>query len=289
MKPASFEYHRAASLEHALELLSQFGDEGRPIAGGQSLVPMMNFRLARPAHLVDINKLPLAGMEAVGKTLRIGALTRHDAYFGNPLIARHFPAFLDAVHYIGHPTIRRNGSIGGSISHADPTAELPAVAVLHDADIVVRSTAGERRIPATEFFLSAYVTALEPGEMVVAVELPLPPETSTGSFIELGERSGDFATASVGITLQHDGSALTKAAMVCSGADLFPIRAPEIEDFLVGQPLIDPKAEKAGHLFAESIDPVDDHIASADYRRGLIAQLTQRAITVACTRAQEKK
>ncbi|WP_054313905.1 xanthine dehydrogenase family protein subunit M [Mesorhizobium sp. 1M-11] len=289
MRPASFEYHRATSLEHALELLSQFGDDGRPIAGGQSLVPMMNFRLARPGHLVDINKLPIAGIEVLGKTLRIGALTRHEAYFGNPLIARHFPAFLDAVHYIGHPTIRRNGSIGGSISHADPTAELPAVAVLHDADIVVRSTAGERRIPATEFFLSAYVTALEPGEMVVAVELPLPPETSTGSFIELGERSGDFATASVGITLEHDGSAVTKAAMVCSGADLFPIRAPEIEDFLAGQPLIDPKAKEAGQLFAESIDPVDDHIASADYRRGLIAQLTQRAITTACTRALGKK
>ncbi len=289
MRPASFEYHRAVSLEHALKLLGQFGDDGRPIAGGQSLVPMMNFRLARPAHLVDINRLPLAGIEVVDQSLRIGALTRHEAYFGSPLIVRHFPAFLDAAHYIGHPTIRRNGSIGGSISHADPTAEVPAVAVLHDADIVVRSTAGERRIQATEFFLSAYVTALEPGEMVVAVELPLPPETSTGSFIELGERSGDFATASVGVTLEHDGTAITKAAMVCSGADLFPIRAPEVEDFLVGQPLTDPQAEQAGSLFAESIDPVDDHIASADYRRGLIAQLTQRAITVACTRALGKK
>lgn len=288
MRPASFEYHRATSLEHALELLGRFGDDGRPIAGGQSLVPMMNFRLARPAHLVDIDRLPLAGIEIHGRILRIGALTRHEAYFDNPLIARHFPAFLDAVHYIGHPTIRRNGSIGGSISHADPTAELPAVAVLHDADIVARSIAGERRIPATEFFLSAYVTALEPGEMVVAVELPLPPEASTGSFIEHGERSGDFATASVGITLEHDGGAITKAAMVCSGADLFPVRAPEIEDFLAGRPLADPQGEEAGRLFAESIDPVDDHIASADYRRGLIAQLTQRAIAAACTRALGK-
>ncbi|MGB3391067.1 MAG: xanthine dehydrogenase family protein subunit M [Pseudaminobacter sp.] len=288
MRPASFEYHRAASLDHALELLHEFGEEGRPIAGGQSLVPMMNFRLARPGHLVDINRLPLNTIEIDGPVLRIGALTRHIAYFDNPLIAQHFPAFLEAVHYIGHPTIRRNGSIGGSISHADPTAELPAVSVLHDADIVVRSLEGTRKIKAAEFFLSAYVTALEPGEMVVALEFPLPPAASTGSFVEVSERSGDFGTASVGITLQFAGGKITKAAMVCSGADLFPIRAPEIEAYLVGKPLADPGAAEAGRIFAASIDPVDDHIASADYRRGLIAELTRRAIEAACTRALDK-
>ncbi|MEW9805044.1 FAD binding domain-containing protein [Mesorhizobium marinum] len=288
MRPASFEYHRARSLEHALELLAEFGDDGRPIAGGQSLVPMMNFRLARPAHLVDIDKLPLAGIEADGPTLRIGALTRHEDYFGHPLIAEHFPAILDAVHYIGHPTIRRNGSTGGSISHADPTAELPAVAVLYDAEIVARSASEERRIPAAEFFLSAYVTALEPGEMVVALEFPLPPQNSAGSFIELGERSGDFATASVGISIEHDGVSVVRAAMVCSGADLVPIRAPEVEALLAGQPLAAPPAAEAGSSFAASIDPANDHIASAEYRRALIAQLTQRAIVAACTRALEK-
>ncbi|PWK61263.1 xanthine dehydrogenase family protein subunit M [Aminobacter sp. AP02] len=288
MRPASFEYHRATSLEHALELLGEFGENGRPIAGGQSLVPMMNFRLARPGHLVDINRLPLDAIEIAGPVLRIGALTRHIAYFDNPWIARHFPAFLDAVHYIGHPTIRRNGSIGGSISHADPTAELPAISVLYDADIVARSVTGERRIKAQEFFLSAYVTALEPGEMVVAVEFPIPPAASTGSFIELGERSGDFATASIGISLEHGGGKIVRAAMVCCGADLFPMRAPEVEDFLVGKPLVNPSGAEAGCIFAASIDPVDDHIASADYRRGLIAELTHRAIEAACTRALDK-
>lgn len=288
MRPASFEYHRATSLDHALELLHQFGEDGRPIAGGQSLVPMMNFRLARPSHLVDINRLPLGGIEIDGQVLRIGALTRHEAYFNDPLIARHFPAFLDAVHYIGHPTIRRNGSIGGSISHADPTAELPAVAVLHDADIVVRSLEGTRKIKAQEFFLSAYVTAIEPGEMVVALEFPLPAEASTGSFIEQSERSGDFGTASVGVTLEFAGGKITKAAIVCSGADLFPIRAPEVEEFLAGKALADPEALEAGRIFAASIDPVDDHIASADYRRGLIAELTRRAIEAACSRALDK-
>lgn len=288
MRPASFEYHRATSLDHALELLHQFGEDGRPIAGGQSLVPMMNFRLARPSHLVDINRLPLAGIQIDGQVLRIGALTRHEAYFDDPLIARHFPAFLDAVHYIGHPTIRRNGSIGGSISHADPTAELPAVAVLHDADIVIRSVEGTRKVKAPEFFLSAYVTAIEPGEMVVALEFPLPADASTGSFIEQSERSGDFGTAAVGVTLEFAGGDITSAATVCSGADLFPIRAPEVEEFLAGRALADPGAREAGRILAASIDPVDDHIASADYRRGLIAELTRRAIEAACSRALKK-
>jgi CO/xanthine dehydrogenase FAD-binding subunit len=132
------------------------------------------------------------------------------------------------------------------------------------------------------------VTALEDGEMVVAVEFPLPGKASTGSFIEMAERSGDFATASVGISMEYEGGAITRAAMVCSGADLVPIRAPEIEDLLAGRPLASPGAEEAGRIFAASIDPADDHIASADFRRGLIAQLTQRAIVAACTRALEK-
>jgi carbon-monoxide dehydrogenase medium subunit len=283
MRPASFEYHRAESLEHALELLAEFGDEIRPVAGGQSLVPMMNFRLARPAHLVDINRLPLNTIEIDGEMMRVGALTRHYQMLESPLLAKHFPALLDAAHYIGHPTIRRNGSVGGSISHADPTAEWPASAVLCDAEIIVRSLHDTRRIPAREFFESAYVTTLEPGEMVVGIEFPVPPPRSTGSFIEIGERSGDFAIASVGIMIEHDGKVIVKASMVCSGADLVPIRG--IEDILIGQPLREPQAKEAGQTFSLTVDPADDHIASADYRRNLIAQLTERAILKACARA----
>lgn len=289
MRPAPFEYHRAETIEHALELLAAFGEEGRPIAGGQSLVPMMNFRLARPSHLVDVNRLAHNTIEQTDAMLRIGALTRHCQLFDSALIAKRLPALSAAVHYIGHPTIRRNGSIGGSIAHADPTAELPASAVLADAEIVVRSVEGERRINAGEFFLSAYVTALEPGEMVVAVEFPLPSETATGSFIELGERSGDFAIASVGVTIDHSDGQITRAAMVCSGADLVPIRAPEVEAFLPGQRLDDVASREAGRMFAGSIDPADDHIAPAEYRKNLIAELTHRAIQSACAKALEKR
>lgn len=289
MRPSSFEYHKAADIEDAVRLLAEFGDEGRPIAGGQSLVPMMNLRLARPSHLVDINALALNDIEFDGPVMRIGALVRHERYAGDPRVAKHLPAFMDAVHWIGHPTIRRHGSIGGSLSHADPTAELPAAAILHDASIVVRSVEGERRIAAADFFESAYVTTLEPGELVVAVEFPLPSPASTGSFMEIGERRGDFAIASVGAVLEFDRETITKAAIVCCGADLVAIRAPAIEAFLVGKPLKAPQADEAGRSFAAEVEPSSDHVASAEYKRALIGELTRRAVETACARALESK
>lgn len=285
MRPTAFDYHKATSLEHALTLLAEFGEDGRPLAGGQSLVPMMNLRLARPQHLVDINGLELGAIEERGDVLHVGALVRHQQYAGNATIAGRFPAFLDAVGWIGHPTIRLHGTLGGSISHADPTAELPAVCVLYDAQIIAASREGERRIPAAEFFRNAYVTALESGEMVTGVEFPFPARTSTGAFIELGERRGDFAIAGAGVSITHDGRSITAASIVCSGARLTPTRAPEAEAELVGKSLEAPGARGAGALFAADLRPVSDHAASAGYRKGLIAELTTRAIERACERA----
>lgn len=287
MRPASFGYHKATDLAHALALLAEFGDDGRPLAGGQSLVPMMNLRLARPAHLVDINALPLTGIERRGDVLHVGALVRHHRYLSDPLIAAHFPAFLEAVHWIGHPTIRNHGSMGGSISHADPTAELPAVCLLHDATIIASSTGGDRRIAARDFFLGAYVTALEPGEMVTAVEFPIPPAKSTGAFIELGERRGDFAIASIGVTLQWSGSQITHAAVVCCGAKLVPIRASAVESQLIGRQLSDPDASAIARSFADFVEPVSDHSGSSAYRKHLIGELTRRTIERACQQALE--
>lgn len=285
MRPSSFDYHKAESVAHALELLACFGEDGRPIAGGQSLVPMMNLRLARPEHLIDINGLPLDEMTLANDVLRIGALVRHERYLVEPLIAAHFQAFHDAVGYIGHPTIRRHGSLGGSISHADPTAELPAVCVLYDAVIVAIASTGERRIAASDFFRGAFMTALNPGEMVAAVEFPVPPMRAAGTFIEVAERRGDFATASVGATIEFGGDRITRAAVVCSGAELRPIRARDVEAFLIGRTLADPGAAIAGQMLAASVNPVHDHIGSAEYRRGLIGELAQRAIEGACRRA----
>lgn len=287
MRPSAFEYHRAQSLEQALSLLAEFGDEGRPIAGGQSLVPMMNLRLARPEHLIDINGLGLDAIERRGDRLHMGALVRHVRYAQEPAIARHFPALLDAAGFIGHPTIRRHGSLGGSISHADPTAELPAACLLYDAEIVAASAAGERRIAARDFFVSAFVTALEPGEMVTGVDFPLPAQDGSGAFVELGERQGDFAIAAAGATLSHAGGRITAAGIVCAGAELTPIRAPEAEAALIGRPLAAPEARDLAEAFARTTDPMSDLVASADYRRGLIAELIRRAIERACERAAQ--
>ncbi|MFC6487160.1 FAD binding domain-containing protein [Nitratireductor sp. GCM10026969] len=287
MRPSEFEYHKAESLEQALALLQEFGDEGRPIAGGQSLVPMMNLRLARPAHLVDINGLGLDGIEEGGGVIRIGALVRHETYLAEPLIIDNFPAFIDGVHAIGHPTIRRNGTIGGSLAHSDPTAELPLLCMLHDGEIIAASAGGERRIPATQFFEGAYMTVLEPGEMIVAVELPVPPASSSGAFVEMAERRGDFAIAACGVTLEHAAGGVTRAAVACSGAGQTAMRAPQLEEALEGLELARPDAAAAIAAFTETLNPPDDHSASADYRRALIGQLVERALSVACSRAME--
>jgi len=287
MTPSAFEYHKAESLEHAVALLDQFGEDGRPLAGGQSLVPMMNLRLARPRYLVDINGLGLGAIELDGQTLKIGALVRHEQYLSNTIIATHYPAFLDGVQAIGHPTIRRNGTTGGSLSHADPTAELPLLSILHDAQIVAASVRGERKIAATDFFEGAYMTTLQAGEMIARIELPIPPSPSAGAFVEFGERRGDFAIAAGAVTLAFADGRISRASVACSGAAQTAIRAPDIEAALVGLPIEHPESRHHVKAFAASLSPPDDHSASADYRRALIEELLQRAISIACARATE--
>lgn len=287
MRPASFNYHRADDLNHAYRLLAEFGEDGRPLAGGQSLVPMMNLRLARPNHLVDINRLPLNAFELTSDVLRIGALVRHHEYFDNNQIAQFFPAFKEAVHWIAHPTIRLHGSLGGSISHADPTAELPAMCVLYDAEIVIGSLNGERRVKAADFFISAYVTAVEAGEMVIAVEFPLPKNQAAGAFSELGERLGDFAIASVGVSLQHNKGTITHAAIVCGGAEMVPTRGHDIEEHLTGKKLNSLDLDTISASFAGRFNPSGDFTASTDYRRHLIGELTKRTLDRACRQALE--
>lgn len=288
MRPSEFEYHKADSLEQALTLLDQFGDDGRPIAGGQSLMPMMNLRLARPMYLVDIGGLGLDAIERDGDLVRIGALVCHERHLSDPLIARHFPAIVEGVKSIGHRTIRRNGTMGGSIAHCDPTAELPLLAMLHDAQIVVASTKGERRRAADSFFEGAYTTILEPGEMIVAVELPVPPACQAGAFTEIAERHGDFAIVACGVTVLPDGKRIGRIAIAVSGVSDVAIRAPALEEALQGQALGFPDPAQAIADFSASLSPPNDHSASADYRRALVAELLGRTIKTACMRALEK-
>lgn len=287
MRPSGFNYHRADSLQHAYQLLAEFGDDGRPLSGGQSLVPMMNLRLARPNHLVDINHLPLNKFELTSDMLRIGALVRHHEYFDNPHIATFFPAFKEAIHWIAHPTIRLHGTLGGSISHADPTAELPAICVLYNAEIILGSLKSERRVKARDFFHGAYMTAVEPGEIVIAVEFPLPKHQPAGAFTELSERSGDFAIASVGVALEHTGGEITSAAIVCGGAEMVPTRKETIENTINGKKLEHLDFDAISLDFSNEFNPVGDFTASAAYRKDLIRELTKRTLQRACNQAME--
>lgn len=287
MRPSGFNYHRAEDLQHAYQLLAEFGEDGRPLSGGQSLVPMMNLRLARPSHLVDINRLPLNQFELKADTLSIGALVRHHEYFHNPHIEAYFPAFQEAVHWIAHPTIRLHGSLGGSISHADPTAELPAMCVLYDAEIILGSLKGERRVKAQDFFLGAYMTAVEPGEMVIAVEFPLPKQQPVGAFSELGERLGDFAIASIGVALTHKAGTIATAAIVCGGAEMVPTRGPEIENALIGERLDQVNFADMAAQFSAGFNPAEDFSATTAYRKNLINELTKRTLQRACSKALE--
>lgn len=285
MRPASFDYHRPESLKDALDLLGELGEEARPLAGGYSLVPMMNLRLARPLHLIDINGLGLDRIEQDGNLVRLGGLVRHAQLLRDPIIAKQLPQFQEAAAHIAHPTIRNRGTLGGSLAHADPTAELPLMALLHDAIIVAASRQGERRIPAGAFFKGAFATALEEGEIVVALEVPEPLPGVGGAFYEFSERHGDFAIVAVGALVSALDGRISAAGIACSGVASVPVRGTNLEQALIGRSLADHGAEQDIVGFAEGFETSSDIRASAAYRTHLLAELTRRAVETACRRA----
>ena len=227
MKAAAFDYHLPASVEAAVEMLAKLGDEAKVLAGGQSLVPVMAMRLGRPEHIIDVNRIEeLAGVTRSDGMMRVGALTRHRVLERDEVIGAAAPLLARAAPYIGHFQIRNRGALGGSLAHADPAAELPAVAVALDADIEVRSVRGSRRIPAADFFMSAFTTTLEPDELVTAVHLPAWGRGSGFAVAELARRHGDFALAGAACGMQVDGDRITRAAVGLIGMGSIPVRAP---------------------------------------------------------------
>lgn len=284
MRPAAFAYVRAEGVAHALALLAEHGEEARPLAGGQSLVPMMNLRLARPEVLVDIDRLPLDRLEIAGGALRIGALVRHARLLADAAVAA--PIVAEAVAEIAHPVIRNRGTAGGSVAHADPTAELALLLVLLDGTVLARSAAGgERRIAAADFFRGAFSTALAPGELVTEIEMALPEGPWGGAFVELSERRGDFAIVAVGAAVALAEGRIREARIACAGATATPVRAPAAEAVLLGAPLATADAAAAGRALAGDRPAFSDIRASAAYRRHLLAVLGRRAVARACARA----
>lgn len=288
MKPPVFEYHLPAGVPEALALLSEHRG-AKPLAGGQSLIPAMNFRLAAPPVLVDLNGIAsLAGITALaGGGLRIGAMTRHRTLETDGIVAERAPLLRETMPFIAHPQIRTRGTIGGSLAHADPAAELPAVMVALDATLVLTGATAERRVPAGDFFTGLFATALAPGELLTAIELPPAPAHSGSAFIELARRHGDYALVGVAVRVTLDPSG------ACDGA--------RVALFSVGdRPVLSPGAAAALHRVVPTpltiaaaaaaaerdIDPPADIHASSAYRRHLARVLTGRALHRAFERAR---
>ena len=293
MKPAPFEYFAATSVEEALAHLAEHGFEAKVLAGGQSLVPMMNFRLVQPSVLVDLNPIPdLAFIQPGGDGgLRIGALTRHHQVEMNPLIKAKFPLLHEAAPKIGYPQIRRRGTMGGSLCHADPSAELVTVSVALNGRFRLRSSKGERWVPAQEFFIGLFSTLLAPDELLIEVSLPpLPARTGT-SFIEVARRRHDFALVGVAavVTLDAKGVCREVRVVFLSAGDR-PMEARRAAEVLIGQSPTQEALRAAAEIAAsDDIDPSSDIHATASFRRHLANILARRALDQACQRAAEKE
>jgi CO/xanthine dehydrogenase FAD-binding subunit len=283
MKPAAFEYVVADSVEAAVAALGT-GD-AKIIAGGQSLVPMLNFRLLRPATLVDINRIPgLAFIRDDGDAITIGALTRHHQLEMSPVIAAHFPVLTEAMTHVAHLAIRNRGTIGGSLSHADPAAELPMMAVLLNAELRLVSAAGARRVKASDFFLDALTVDLAEGEMLTEITLPkLPPKTGWG-FEEVSRRSGDFALAAVAVTLAVADGVIAQARIAMTGVAPTARRASDAEAMLIGSRLDQGVGDDVIEAVRAVAEPDTDLHASADYRRHLVGVLGRKALLAAWKR-----
>ncbi len=288
MKPAAFDYIAADSIAMAFEALAQAGDDGKIIAGGQSLVPMLNFRMLRPSTLIDINRI--AGLDVIaetGEAIRVGALTRHYQLETSPVITRHLPVLSCAMTHVAHLAIRNRGTIGGSLAHADPAAELPMMALLLDAELRIASASGERAAAARDFFLGALTVDLAAGEIITGIVLPkLPPRTGWG-FEEVARRHGDFALAAVAATLTVSGGAIEQARIALTGVCPTALRATGAENLLIGHALESDLVSRVIDAVRAAIEPETDLHASSDYRRHLAGVLTGRALTAAWRRAHE--
>jgi aerobic carbon-monoxide dehydrogenase medium subunit len=289
MKPPPFGYSAPTTLDEALALLREHGEDARPLAGGQSLVPLLSFRLARPSHLVDLAGIgELGNIDVDGGHLVIGAMVREGAAEHHEDVSHLVPLLAQALPLIGHPAIRSRGTIGGSLAHADSAAELPAVALLLDAELVVQSSArGKRTIKAADFFIGFFTTALEPDEILTEVRIP-GAEPHTGSAIEeVARRHGDFAMVGAAAMVRLENGKVADARVALTGVSDVPVRAIEAEAILVGAEPTDEAIATAADEAAKSLSPPADLHGSSAYRRHIAAVLMSRTLTVAAQRARE--
>jgi len=288
VKPAPFTYLAARSLDQALAALAGADGDGKVLAGGQSLMPMMNFRLVRPSVLVDINRIPgLDGIEERDGRLSLGALVRHCTTASHPLIAARLPIVAEAMTHVAHFTVRNRGTFVGSVCHADPAGEMPMMALLLDAEIRAASVRGERMIAAADFFFGSLTTALEPDEMAVGVDIPVPPSGTGWGFEEFARRHGDYALAAVGVLVERRSGLARNVRIAVIGAGDAPCRVAGAEASFEGSDGSAAALDAAVAALREAIDPNADLNASSDFRRHLLGVLARRALAAAWDRATE--
>jgi carbon-monoxide dehydrogenase medium subunit len=270
----------------AVSLLERFAGDVSVLAGGQSLIPLLNMRMARPGSIVELGRIAtLDYVEQRDGHLAVGAMTRQRTVHESAEAQRACPLLIEALGHVGHVPIRSRGTIGGSIAHADPAAELPTVLTALNGSVKVVGPAGERVISAVDFFVGFLTTALEPGELVTEVRFPVLPEGSGSSFLEVARRNGDFALTGVGVAVTIRGGACTAAHIALNGVGLTPVKPQEVEASLVGTDLSDAVVADAAGAVGASVNPSSDLHADGDFRTHLATVLTERALRLARERA----
>ena len=287
MIPPAFEYLRPNTISEAIALLEQYGDDAKILSGGQSLIPMMKLRLARPGYLIDINRI--AGLSYLGEEggfLRIGGLTRETELENSPLIRAKYPIILDTARVIADPQVRNLATVGGNLAHGDPANDHPATMLALGAQVVATGPSGERIIPIEEFFLSLFSTALQQAEILTEIRIPVPPARSGGAYFKLERKVGDFATAAAAAQLTVDeGGTAQKVGIALTNVGPKPVKARKAEDFLRGKKVDAASIVQAAQLAAEESQPSSDLRGPAEYKKGLVKELAKRALSRALERA----
>ena len=280
MIPPSFEYLRPNTIPEAIAMLQQHGDAAKILSGGQSLIPMMKLRLARPAILIDINRISgLSHIKEEGGYLKIGGLTREAELEVSPLVRSKYPILADTTHVIADPQVRNLATVGGNLAHGDPANDHPATMIALGAQVVANGPKGERVIPIENFFVSLFTTALNPDEILTEIRVPVPPPRSAGAYLKLERKVGDFATAAVAVqvTLDEKG-ACQKVGMGLTNVGATPVKARKAEDFLRGKKLDDDAITEAAQLAADQAEPSADLRGPVEYKKGLVKELAKRAL-----------
>jgi carbon-monoxide dehydrogenase medium subunit len=287
MIPPSFEYLRPKTVPEAVAMLQQHGDEAKILSGGQSLIPMMKLRLARPGFLIDINRISgLSYVKEEGGYLKIGGLTREAELEASPLVHSKYPILLDTAHVIADPQVRNMATVGGNLAHGDPANDHPATMVALGAQVIATGPKGERVIPIEDFFVSLFTTALQHEEILTEIRILVPPARSGGAYFKLERKVGDFATAAVAVqvTLDDKGTC-QKVGIGLTNVGPTPVKARKAEEFLRGKKPDEANIKQAAQLAADESAPSPDLRGPVEYKKGLVKELTKRAISRAVERA----